>query len=182
MPPTPINGNSRSRHRQSIKIWWACKQTGHQSNVPICLNPKLCLTSCMAIYKSVILSSLSNFPSVWLFCGTGNVQKLDRLWERPLQFASNDRSSSYEILLKEHVLIYLRCLEFILPWRKCTFKFYYSMAPQYAQDLFVHKEDILIDHKIHVRPAKVWHTQIWTPFFHILWSKSVEYATTAYSV
>ena len=117
-----------------------CKKAGCQLNVLMRLSSKLCQSSRMAIYKSFILSTFNYCPTVWMFCGIGNAQKLDKLQERALRFVFKDMTSSYEILLKkactlslEMSRIYFAVLE--------VYRCYYNMAPKYMQDLFTHKEN-----------------------------------------
>ncbi len=115
-----------------------CKKAGRQLNVLMRLSSKLCLSSRMAIYKSFILSTFNYCPTVWMFCGISNAQKLDKIQERALQFVFKDRTSSYEILLEKacaHSLEMSRIYFALLEVYRC----YYGIAPQYMQDLFTHK-------------------------------------------
>ncbi len=104
----------------------------------------------MAIYKSFILSTSNYCQTVWIYCGIANAQKLDEIRERALKFVFKDRTSSYEILLEKacsHSLeisrIYLAILE--------VYRCYYSIVPQYMQDLFTSNK---ITHKL-LDPYKV---------------------------
>ena len=52
----------------------------------------------LSVYKSFIQSNYSYCPVAWLFCGTKNSNKLEKLQEHALTIVFNDFSSSYEFL------------------------------------------------------------------------------------
>ena len=74
----------------------------------------------MAIYKSFTVSTFNHCPTVWMFFGIANAQKLDKIPERALQFVFKDRTYSYEILLEKACAHSLEMSTIYLSYMKCT--------------------------------------------------------------
>ena len=116
-----------------------CKKASQQINAISRLRNVLDVSVKEQIFTSFIKSTFSYCPAVWMFCGQGNISKLDRLQHRALRFVYNDYDSSYFDLLNRSkslevsdYLKYTMCIEVY----KCT----NSLLPDYLCDLFKKKE------------------------------------------
>ena len=87
------------------------------------------------VYKSFIPSNFNYCPVSWMFCGKTNLNKLEKLQERALQFVFHDITSPYETLLEPGNFLPLsvyriRCLAIEV------FKCIHGNNPAYLNNLF----------------------------------------------
>ena len=112
-----------------------CAKAGRQLNVLRRLSRNLNFDSRLSIYKSFISSTFNYCPVVWIFCGKGNSNKLEKNNERAIRIVFDDRDSSYEELLKKAKLLPLSMLRLkymIIEVYKCIRR----QNPEYLNDSF----------------------------------------------
>ena len=90
----------------------------------------------LAIYRSFIHANLNYCPAVWHACGAGNTKRLELIQKRALRFVFNDKSSSYEELLKKANLSMLEVSR--LRTIACeVYKAINNLGPNYISELFI---------------------------------------------
>ncbi len=77
-----------------------CLKAAQQTNAIMRLSKLIDQDVKKIMYRTFILSNFNYCPIVWMFCGMGNIKKMERVQLRALRFVYNDFSSSYEELLK----------------------------------------------------------------------------------
>ena len=115
-----------------------CKKASRQLNSAMRLINKLDFDVRKTIYTSFLKSTFSYCPVVWMFCGQGNIKKLERIQYRALKFVFNDFETSYEDLLQRNndmsISTYLKftlCVE--------VYKCMNNLSPHYLSSLFERK-------------------------------------------
>jgi hypothetical protein len=91
------------------------------------------------IYNSYISSNFNYCPTVWMFTGKVNLEKLEKTNKRALRFVVNDNDADYnDICHNEKVLnIHRHCIKNVAIQ---MYKVKHQMAPVYVQELFTRKE------------------------------------------
>jgi hypothetical protein len=91
------------------------------------------------IYNSYISSNFNYCPTVWMFTGKMNLERLEKTNKRALRFVVNDNDADYnEICRNEKVLnIHRHCIKHVSIQ---MYKVKHQMAPEYVQELFTRKE------------------------------------------
>ena len=77
-----------------------CKRAARQLNALARISSFLDFKSRKIIYNSFIMSNFSYSPLVWHFCGRRNNDKIEKIQERALRILYKDKTSSYEVLLR----------------------------------------------------------------------------------
>ena len=113
-----------------------CQKASRQINVLQRLKSKLDKESRMAAYNSFIMSNLVYCQIVWMHCGMGNVNKLEKINERALRFVNNDFESGYEDQLEKadkNRLLTQRIINMGIE----VYKAKVGISPMYVQEMFV---------------------------------------------
>jgi len=115
------------------QIMIICKKAGKQTSAIMRLSTVISIKVKLAMYRTFILSNFNYCPVMWMFCGQGNLKKMEAIQLKALRFVFYDFNSSYEELLvksgQPSIAIHLiqslaievyKCLNNIAPKYLCT--------------------------------------------------------------
>ena len=120
-------------------VEYMCKKAGRQVNALQRLKSNIDYPTRLLIYKSFILSHFNYCPTLWMFTGKRQLQRINKLQERALRFVANDYSSSYTILLDKCKVpsISTLCVQYLA---KEVYKCINNLNPGYLNDMFINKD------------------------------------------
>ena len=124
-----------SKLRFDIHINQICNKVARQINALRRVSKYLNEDNRIATYRAFISSNFNYCPLAWIFCGSKNMTKLEKLQERALRFVYKDRDCSYEDLLKRgHFLSLSKSRYRFLAIE--VFKCVKGLNPQYMNNFF----------------------------------------------
>ena len=92
----------------------------------------------IATYRAFISSNFNYCPLSWVFCGRRNLDKLEKLHKRSLQFVFKDHVSSYDDLLKKGNFLSLSASRYRFLAIE-VFKCVKGLNPKYMNEMFTPK-------------------------------------------
>ena len=112
-----------------------CNKASAQIQVLKRMSRYLNQTSRIQIYQSFIIANFNYCPVAWIFCGTRNSKKLEKLQQRALRFVFSDYKSSYEDLLRRGNFLSLAALRIKFMAIE-VYKSVNNLNPLYLNDMF----------------------------------------------
>jgi hypothetical protein len=118
-----------------------CNQTSKQINALKRMKHYLDKPCKKIIYNSYISSNFNYCPTVWMFAGKTNMEKLEKTNKRALRFVVNDNEAEYDQICRDEneLSIYKRCIKAAAIQ---MYKIKNQLAPAYIQNLFTRKESV----------------------------------------
>ena len=115
-----------------------CKKEAKQSNSSKCVARFMGDREKKIIMNSFILCNFNYCPLIWMLCGKGSQDKLEKINERALRLACSDYSSSYKDLLanSKETTIHVQSVR-ILALK--VYKTFNNLNPVFMKDYFVPK-------------------------------------------
>jgi hypothetical protein len=118
-----------------------CNQTSKQINALKRMKHYLDKQCRKVVYNSYVRSNFNYCPTVWMFAGKVNMDKLEKTNKRALRFIINDDEADYEEICHDEKMltIFKGCI------RAAAIQMYKvknQSAPKYIQELFKRKESV----------------------------------------